>query len=448
MDGEPEAFEPRFRFASCSRILGEPDVAESMLDELVAEQRALPPGRPLASALLTLGVVYNRTGRLDEAQAAETEALEIAESLGDHGLAGRILINLSIIAEDRGELAEARTLLGRALLAFEREGREVLPGQVYSALSNLASDEGDLDEADRFLDDALASFRFVGDRRNEAMMLNNRGLLKRKQGLMDEAESLHEASYSLRSELGDRVGMGRVRVMMAGLYLSRGHFDASVEAGREAAAIAGESRDRLFHAVALSQLGSAEQGRGNLAEAADYFAASRAEFAEIQDRMRVLMTDILIARLALARGEAVDERALALLDQARSDGYDIPEVDAVELLGDAAEAAGRLEEAAVRYREAMSLLEALNWDSKETEVATKLADVYLTLGDTAAAEPLVGLVSQRPPTLAVYRLRARHAAARGDEAAAAELMRAASELGDERWSDEDEATLAGYRAAL
>ena len=131
IDGEPEAFEPRFRFASCSRILGEPDIAESMLDELVAEQRALPPGRPLASALLTLRVVYNRTGRLDEAVAAETESLGFAVSLGDHGLAARILINLSIIAEDRGDLTEARTLLGRALLAFVRDGREVLPGQVY-----------------------------------------------------------------------------------------------------------------------------------------------------------------------------------------------------------------------------------------------------------------------------------------------------------------------------
>ena len=149
MDGEPERFEPRYRYAACSRILGEPEVAEVMLVELVAEQRLQPKGRPLAQALLTLGVVYNRTGRLDEAHSAETEALEIAESLGDHDLAGRVLLNLSIIAEDRGDFVEARGLIGRALLAYERDGRDVLPGHAYSALSNLASDEGDLEEADR-----------------------------------------------------------------------------------------------------------------------------------------------------------------------------------------------------------------------------------------------------------------------------------------------------------
>jgi tetratricopeptide (TPR) repeat protein len=303
---------------------------------------------------------------------------------------------------------------------------------------------GDLAAADRYLEEALASFRFVGDRRNEAMMLNNRGLLKRKQGQFDEAESLHQASYTLRRELGDTVGMGRVKAMMAGLALSRGHFEASIEAGREAAAIAEGAQDRLFHAVALSELGSAEQGRGHLDAAQAYLEQSRAVYAEIQDRMRVLMTDILLVRLALDRGEDVTEATRALLERARSDGYDVPEVDAVELLGDAAAAAGRPDDAASRYREALGLLADLNWDSKETEVAIKLADTYLDAGDAAAAEPLVGLVSQRPPTLAGYRLRARYAAARGDDATAGELMAAARDLGDERWGAEDEALLARY----
>jgi tetratricopeptide (TPR) repeat protein len=447
IDAEPTLFEPRYRYAACTRILGEPELAESLLNELVAEERARPAGRSLARALLTLGVVYNRTGRLDAAEAAEAEALEIAEAVGDHDLAGRILVNLSIVSEDRGDLPEARERLNRALLAYEGEGRDVLPGQIYSALSNLAVDEGDLAEADRYVVQALESFRFVGDRRNEAMMLNNRGLVKRRQGLFDEAESLHEASYDLRRELGDRVGMSRVKVLMAGLYLDRGQLEASIEAGREAAAIAEETRDRLFHAVALSQLGSAEEGRGNLDEARAHFDASREIFVEIQDRMRVLMTDILLAHLALAAGEDVEERAAALLAQARQDGYDVPEVEAIELLGDAAAATGRIDDAVARYREAMDRLEEMAWDAKETEVAIKLAEAYLSQDQVAAAEPLVGLVSARTPTLAGYRLRARYAEARGDSAAAAELMVAGSELGDERWSVADEALLARYRAA-
>lgn len=447
MDQEPESFDARYEYAYCSRILGEPDLAERLLVELIEEQRAEGPSRALVKALQVLGVLYNRTGRLDEAEKAETEGLAIARTVGDHDLAAGLLVNLSIIAEDRGDFALAKERLGRAMVAYRDAGREVLPGQIYGALANLAMDHGELVEAEKNLALALESFRYVGDRRNEAMMLNNSGYLFRLQGRLEEAETFHEKSYALREEIGDRVGMGRVRNLMSQLYLARGHFDKALEAATEAAAIAGESKDRLYEGTAQMHMGYAEFGLMDLDAAAAHFSAAREIFEAIQDRMRTLSADVELARVAFERGEPnVPTAVRGLVDRARDQDFQLVEIDALELLGDMAIKSGNTDLAIQHYSEALALLEPLSWDSKETEISAKIAEAHLGRGSLEEAEPFVGLVSQRPDTLPGLRLRAHFAAAKGDFPLAAELMQKARDLQDGRWTESDERDLAVYLA--
>jgi tetratricopeptide (TPR) repeat protein len=427
-------------------VLGEQDSAATMLEALIAERREQPPDLSLAKALNILGVVYNRTGRLDEAEATETEALEIARGLGDAELSGGILTNLSIVAEDRGDLAKAAELLDRAILAYRESGREVPPGQVYSALANLAIDQGQLDTADAQLERALAAFRLLGDRRRTAMMLNNQGLVRRHQGRLDEAEALHLQSYAMREELGDTMGMGRIHNMLANLYLARGQFEAARESAQQAADIARQTSDRLFEGTALSHRGSAELELGELDAAEGSFLESREVFVEIQDHLRVLLSDLRIARVGLQRGAPGDAETVGLevLAAARDAKLNGPEIEALELLGDAARARKAMPQAESRYREALETVRNVSWEGKESEIAMKLAEIYLERGAVAEAEPLVGIISRHPPALAGLRLQARFALARGDPAAAAQLMEQARGLGDQRWSEHDEALMAGF----
>lgn len=444
IDHAPEAFLPRYEYAVCSRVLGEQDVAADMLAALVAERRSSNPDRRLAMALNSLGVVYNRTGRLDEAEEAELEALEITRQLGDAELAGGVLTNLSIIAEDRGNLSLAKDFLDRAALAYRESGREVPPGQVYSALANLAIDEGQLDTADDQLQRALAAFRLVGDRRRTAMMLNNQGLVRRLQGRLDEAEVLHLQSYAMREELGDTMGMGRVRNMLATLYLARGDFAAARTSAEEAIAVARQTRDRLFEATALSHRGSAELELGHYDAADATFRESREVFVAIQDHMRVLQTDLKIARVGLARGEVAqaEQAGEEVLAAAREAALRMPEIEALELLGDAALAREAWTLAEARFREALDAVRDLSWDAKESELATKLAERYLDSGALDKAEPLVGIVGRHPPDVRGLRLQVRFAQARGDLAAATRFAEQARALGDHRWSEQDEALAA------
>ena len=446
IDHVPDAFAPRFEYAVCLRVLGEQDSAAAMLEALIAERREQPPDLSLAKALNVLGVVYNRTGRLDEAEATETEALEIARGLGDAELSGGILTNLSIVAEDRGDLAKAAELLDRAILAYRESGREVPPGQVYSALANLAIDQGQLDTADAQLERALAAFRLVGDRRRTAMMLNNQGLVRRHQGRLDEAEALHLQSYAMREDLGDTMGMGRIHNMLANLYLARGQFEAARVSAQQAADIARQTSDRLFEGTALSHRGSAELELGELDAAEGSFLESREVFVDIQDHLRVLLSDLRIARVGLQRGAPGDAETVGLevLAAARDAKLNGPEIEALELLGDAARTRKAMPQAESRYRKALETVRNVSWEGKESEIAMKLAEIYLERGAVAEAEPLVGIISRHPPALAGLRLQARFALARGDPAAAAQLMEQARGLGDQRWSEHDEALMAGF----
>ena len=450
IEEEPTAFAPRFELASCLRVLGRNDEAEPLLLELADEQRSLAQDEHLAKVLMVLGVLYNRTGRLDLADSALREALTFAESAHAWELAGRVLQNQAILAEDRNDWAQSEALLDRSVLAYQRAGREVLPGNIASLRANLAMDQGRLAEGDAYLDEAIAAFRVAGDRRNEAMMLNNRGYLRRQQGQLDEALQFHEQSLAIRQAIGDRVGVGRIYGMLAGVHSARGDHAAAREAAESARAIAEETNDRLYHAIALASLGDAQRNLGDMADAGSSYEQSGDVFRSIDDRMRALMVDLRLARLALDDADpATTERvALRVRDEAAESNLDQAELDAMELLGDAYLAAGKVDDAKLVYAQTLERVRRTDWVARESRLLMKLAALYMNQDNFESAAPLVGALAAQEPSLASLRIQARYAAETGDVATAVTLLERGQALGSPSWSSEDDATLAEYRAAL
>ena len=447
IEQEPSLFAPRFEYAACQRILGEPDEAEALLDILVAEQSLLGPGKPLAQALMTLGVVYNRTGRLDLAETAHREALEVAEAVGDQELSGRILQNLSIVLGDRGEFQQADELLDLAVLAYQAAGREQMPGQLYSGKANLRMDRGELVEAQEYLELALRAFREIGDRRNEAMMLNNTGYLLREMGRPEEAESFHLRSLEIRQEIGDRVGVGRVYSQLSAVYSAQGQYREAAAAAESAFEIAAETRDRLFEGASLAQWAAAEKGLGDAAAARQRYLQSRAVFEDIQDHMRVLQVDIALARLDLEEGklDQAERTGLAALREARGAALMQPEIEAMELLGEIALARGDTGAAINEFTAALARVRESSWSGKEIDIVIRLMNAYLDAGELDAAAPLAGALAGHEPTVAALKAQARFARARGENARAVSLLEEAKGLAGAQWDAENEALLAEYR---
>ncbi len=447
IEQEPSLFAPRFEYAACQRILGEPDEAESVLDELVAEQRLLGPSRQLAQALMTRGVVYNRTGRLDLAEAGHREALEVAEAVGDQELSGRILQNLSIVLGDRGDFLRADELLDLAVLAYQDAGRERMPGELYAGKANLRMDRGELVEARGYLEEALQAFREIGDRRNEAMMLNNTGYLLREMGRLEEAEGYHLRSLEIREDIGDRVGVGRVHGQLSALYSAQGRYDEAADAARAASETAAETRDRLFEGTSLAQLAAAELGLGDRGAAREHYRQSRAVFEEIEDRMRALQVDVVVARMDLEDGapDRAETTALSVLEEARREALLQPEVEAMELLGDIVAARGDTAAAIGEYSAALARVRESTWSAKEADIAVRLLNAHLDAGDVGSAAPLAGTLAGREPGVASLMARARFARARGETEQAVALLEQAKTLAGAGWGPENEALLTEYR---
>jgi DNA-binding winged helix-turn-helix (wHTH) protein/tetratricopeptide (TPR) repeat protein len=449
IEQEAELFAPRYEHADCLRILGQPEEAEAELLALVEQQRLVGRNRPLAQVLMTLGILYNRTGRLDEAQISHDEALEIANAIEDHELAARVLQNLSIVMKDRSELIEAEKLLDLAVLSLQRAGRETMPGQLHSGRANLKMARGELLDAENDLKMALKAFREVGDRRNEAMMLNNTGYLRRRQGRMNEAEEFHLRSLEIREEIGDRVGVGRIHGMLSVVYTARGEYEDAIRSAQSAVEVARETRDRLFEGTSLAQLADAEKANGDPAAARRHYLEGRQVFEEIQDIKRTMQSDLKIARLDLRENKLDQARdvAFGVLDQSREHEIMPSEVQALELLGDIEAVKGRLDSAIEEYEAARLRLRETTWDSKKNTLLHKLANAHMDQGNLDAAAPMIGALAGQTGNVQSLKAQARFAFKRGNTDAAIELMSQAKELAGEHWAEESEAAFVRYKSA-
>jgi serine/threonine-protein kinase len=251
-----------------------------MLEESLALNRALqPPGHPaIAHSLMSLGVVENRLGQREQAQARFAEAEAIFAGAGEdyRGNRAAAVHNLAWSIGGAGRHQEAIDLLDQALAA-KREvygplhpstfntlqvmaqqeaalGRfpaaiarfeELLDAQrrtlgegsakLASTLNEMASalqDGGELAQAERRYLDAIAhnERHRTAPSLEQAMPLNNLGTLYEAQERFAEAEALYRRSLALRERLGhDPASIARGRHNLARVLLAMARLEPAAE---------------------------------------------------------------------------------------------------------------------------------------------------------------------------------------------------------------------------
>jgi tetratricopeptide (TPR) repeat protein len=253
-------------------------------------------------------------------------------------------------------------------------------------------------------------------------------------------------SLEIREDIGDRVGVGRVYGMLGVVYTSLGNYEDAKMAAESALEIARETKDRLFEATSLAQLADVERALGNYESARQNYAQGRSVFVEIQDQMRVLQSDLKLARLDLIdnRLEAAETTTLLVLDESRDNDLLQPEVQSLELLGDIAVARGDRATAIAEFKAALERVREASWTGKENTLGTKLANVFLDESDIESAAPLIGALSGQEPNVQSLKVQARYAFDRGNAETAVKLMKQAKLLAGKHWAEESEDTLLKY----
>ncbi|KAL5372603.1 hypothetical protein DPSP01_013357 [Paraphaeosphaeria sporulosa] len=147
-------------------------------------------------ALHKLGNLYADQGKLAEAEAMYSRALQGYEALGPkHTSTLQTVNNLGALYADQGKLAEAEAMYSRAL-----QGREEALGpkhtstlQTVNNLGNLYADQGKLAEAEAMYSRALQGYKeALGPKHPSTLQtVNNLGNLYADQGKLAEAEAMY-----------------------------------------------------------------------------------------------------------------------------------------------------------------------------------------------------------------------------------------------------------------
>ncbi len=156
----------------------------------------------LANAYGNLGIVHQRRGNLDEAEAMYRKALDLYEELGHKEGMARDYGNLGIVHQRRGNLDEAEALQRKALDLHKELGNKRGMANHYSSLGNVHHSRGNLDEAEALHRKALARYEELGHKEGMANAYVNLGIVHDARGNLDEAEAMYRKALDLLEKLG------------------------------------------------------------------------------------------------------------------------------------------------------------------------------------------------------------------------------------------------------
>lgn len=300
-----------------------------------------------AELKLKVGHTYRATSDYAEAQRWITEALALAESLGDQKLQERCHGALGDCARWMGHFAEAREHYETCRTISEALNYEAGISAATLSLGIIAARTGNLAGAEQMFKDTLAIDTRLDDPRGMALAYNSLGIVCRMQGRYAEARQHYEESLRLRREIGDKLFIADTLNNLGNLVDDQDDYPAALRYHREALATYEEIGERRRMSVSLNNLGSVLEKMGQVEEALGYFE----------------------------RGLALDREIGAEADIANALGN----------IGAMHERLNRFDLARACYRESLDLAARLDMPSQIATMHTRLGNVARQTGDYAAA---------------------------------------------------------------
>jgi tetratricopeptide (TPR) repeat protein len=315
--------------------------------------------------LLQFGQVVELFGDWTRAEAADREALDLAEQLDDVASRARAQQALGVLSRKRGAYPEAVTWSAAARDSYELAGDTAgmshaiadigevhrMQGRYVDARANyehslriadqvadpeLRSDarahalkgagtvatwQGDYAAARTLNQQSLDIRRRLADKPGVAVLLNNQGIVARFQHDLDTARRMNDESLALFREIGDQWAVGQLLNNQACVAADQGAHDEAQTLLHESLAIRRQLGDRSGLALSLNTLADVLIDIGRYDEAEPLLAESLAIDLQLGDQTAIcyLLEDY--AGVAAAYGQ--HERALRLAGFAAASRHQI-----------------------------------------------------------------------------------------------------------------------------
>lgn len=261
-------------------------------------------GPALAEGRYWMGVQLRLLGCGEEAKALFQQV--IASTDGDHPLAGSALLGLGLIAWKEGKLESAEALFRQALLVAEASGDATLSAKALLNLAIVLDLAGRTRESLPLLEESRRLNEGLGETEVAVAVNNSLGVVKLKLGEASEARR----SYARMAEQAQRLGSSRLQTLalagVADALRQEGEFPGALEWAERASLLARRLEPGMEQGVCARALGEARLACGRFEEARLAF----------EQAMRLLASACEDEEMALAR-EGLEAVNLQLCGQAR-----------------------------------------------------------------------------------------------------------------------------------
>lgn len=209
--------------------LGDSDSALELLREGLSAANEVADQKLQGEAKIGLGFVYDKIGRLDDAEDSYRHALDLFAGTDYPEGSCRVLNYLGIVRKRRGDLAGAEDFYRRALDICLSKDFSWAAMNLYGNLGNLYSARGHTKEAGEYYTKSLEISRQISDRRIESINLLNIGHALNQAGDLESAESKFFKALDKQRALGDRGSESITLNNLGFLYFRKGEIRNSLD---------------------------------------------------------------------------------------------------------------------------------------------------------------------------------------------------------------------------
>ena len=179
----------------------------------------------LAGAHLTTGLVYEVTGRLNEAENELAQALRLSRSAGDVTNEATTLVFMAEFKGWEGKFAEAVRLYTEAI-GLARAHNVLMPLLEGLFMYGITlTGKGDYDEAHTIFMEGLRLAEKVGDANFSPHYLNSLGWLHIECGSLDQAIELNQRAAAGGHAQGNPESIANAELNLGDIFLPAGRFD-------------------------------------------------------------------------------------------------------------------------------------------------------------------------------------------------------------------------------
>ncbi len=387
IDATLSVAEARLTEARVQRLLGRLEEAEQAAGEAVDLYRELEHAGGSAEAMTALANVDFDRGDFDAAAERYRQVLDDYRSLGDQDGTASALNNLALVLRKRGDLDGAQALYEETAQIFEATGDELAMSFALNNLGVLLVARDRLAEAGDMFERSKSVWQQLGNKSGLAYSLHNAAAVRHLSGDLEQGRELNQQALEIRRQTGEKAGEATSLTNLADVLRDLGELDQAEDLLRRALELTEEIGDRSTRAQALYVLGRLRLDRGDFEPARAALQEALDLRRDLDERREVTDARIALARLALLDGDAGGAEAASreAIEACRRDDRRSEEARATAVLALALLVRGELDSSRDAAEEALHLAESSEQPAVRYEAAIAEARVRAASDDPESA---------------------------------------------------------------